>query len=103
MQCAILSQLKCNNLDGNVHQAGPSETGGREGNPPPPSRFGQKQIVSKEKPSVSACLSRFSDPPTSLIGRIGKVETLSYLKIEKKERIKNTQKTFFGRMYYITG
>ena len=69
MQCAILSQLKCNNLDGNVHQAGPSELEGRGIIPP---IFRQKKIVSKERPSVSAYLSRFSDLPTSLIGRIGK-------------------------------
>ena len=69
MQCAILSQLKCNNLDGNVHQAGPSELEGRGIIPP---IFRQKKIVSKERPSVSAYLSGFSDLPTSLIGRIGK-------------------------------
>ena len=67
MQCAIPSE--CNNLDGNVHQAGPLELGVR----PYPSIFRQKKIVSKERPShytpsldyqtfLRPCLEKYVSP-----------------------------------------
>ena len=69
MQCAILSQLKCNNSDGNVHQAGPSELGGRGTIPDTPPDFGRSKTFPKKDLRIIMSL-RIIRPFTSLSGKI---------------------------------